>query len=746
MKEWWRLLASFRRIDVGDLLLFFYGAVCVRQFFWGVTSETLAWILTGFSTTVLWMLHLVSKPQETEKLSAWFYVIVGVPLLLLYCSRAAYPDFSWDVRSYHLFLAERGLRGPLFLPDDFFPGHHHFNPTPDMLTGLARWALGYRLGTILNFFVLLWCGQILFRLAADYFRNKALLCCGILAVLLCEQLLSQVHTYMIDLLALPLMLEATRVLLCSDPRARDRAEIIRFGVLLGLAVAMKLTLVILAVPLAVAYLLRKTVGHAKWSDGWLLLLGFVAFSLPLLPYSVYMYAYAGNPVLPFGNRFFQSPYAAVVKVVFDARFGPQGLIQTLLWPLLGHFQPERMGEAAAYSGRLLLANVAAILALVFWRKEPRLRLLSLILLGGTVLWSAMLMGYVRYAGYLELIGGLVVLEFCVLSFCALPTARVRGCVGALVLAFWMVQIGLALRITSKFDLGMRYSFGSGGTALSEPEAHWEAAGRVWRDRKLAAFLTRRDRTELAQAEAWIVSDPLVFGMQVLLKNQIPALGLWQPFPSEFARRQFLEKIDRFQDRRVYSMSRSEVLPESLKRITATGLRVGNVREVLLPFYFRGREISVAVIEVLPRNSPPARPVEAALQALPASAFRAQLLIDEPPVALLPGVRRIITVRITNASDVAWPARGDQEGRYQVNLASEWQRVNDTQPPRADTLAAFLLDLGPGESVEVPLRLHTPTEPGEYLLQLDMVQQHVGRFADRGSAPLQIKVQIGPSGK
>src|SRR4029079_5241629 len=79
----------------------------------------------------------------------------------------------------------------------------------DTLTGISRALLGYRLGTIINWLVLVWAAQVTNKILRPYARAAGLRDVCVLAVFLAEHLLFEVSTYMVDLLALPLLLEAT---------------------------------------------------------------------------------------------------------------------------------------------------------------------------------------------------------------------------------------------------------------------------------------------------------------------------------------------------------------------------------------------------------------------------------------------------------------------------------------------------------------------------------------------------------
>ena len=51
------------------------------------------------------------------------------------------------------------------------------------------------------------------------------------------------------------------------------------------------------------------------------------------------------------------------------------------------------------------------------------------------------------------------------------------------------------------------------------------------------------------------------------------------------------------------------------------------------------------------------------------------------------------------------------------------------------------DLKPGEETEVPLLVAAPKEPGEYILEVDLVQEQVGWFSEKGSPTARAKVTV-----
>jgi uncharacterized membrane protein len=52
------------------------------------------------------------------------------------------------------------------------------------------------------------------------------------------------------------------------------------------------------------------------------------------------------------------------------------------------------------------------------------------------------------------------------------------------------------------------------------------------------------------------------------------------------------------------------------------------------------------------------------------------------------------------------------------------------------------DLRPGEEAEIPLAITAPSAPGDYTLQIDLVQEMVSWFAEKGSEAPKFKVKVG----
>lgn len=143
-------------------------------------------------------------------------------------------------------------------------------------------------------------------------------------------------------------------------------------------------------------------------------------------------------------------------------------------------------------------------------------------------------------------------------------------------------------------------------------------------------------------------------------------------------------------------------------------------------------------------APPAGPKAAA--ALPDNGFRAQLSLAGAPAKLRPGQKETIQVRVKNVSDAPWYARGGEvnthpDNRFYLAVGNRWLKPDGALVTNMDGRYGLPRDLRPGEEVEVPLQVTAPSAPGEYILDVDLVQEQVAWFNDKGSETAKAKVTV-----
>jgi hypothetical protein len=128
--------------------------------------------------------------------------------------------------------------------------------------------------------------------------------------------------------------------------------------------------------------------------------------------------------------------------------------------------------------------------------------------------------------------------------------------------------------------------------------------------------------------------------------------------------------------------------------------------------------------------------------LPPEGFRAELTLNAAPELFKAGQASEVNVLVRNTGGASWPAVGGEGGRHAVSLRSRWLRA-DATPLAAEEEgeSALPFDLEPGDVAGWNHPVRAPAAPGEYVLELDLVQEGVARFGERGSATLRRAARV-----
>ena len=737
------ILPVYRRIELGDIFLFVYLLALIRQYLWPVSNDVLAWVLSFSAALLLWCVGLSKKeePLRGEGLSYLFYLIVALPLFVIYAIRFVFPDVSFDVLNYHIIAAERALRGYPAGPSDFFPVDTPLNPLADMVTGIYRHILGYRVGTIVNYLALIWVATILVKFLRAYLKRTWLIYLAVLLIVLTETLLFEINNYMVDLLALPLLLQATYlVLYVKEPKTISYSQFYT-AFLLGLSVALKVTNIIFVIPIVLVWVQRLLAGKFRLAPVRLVFLSLV-FIAPALPHTIHLYGETGSPVFPFYNSFFRSPYVAFINLKLpETRLGPIGSEQALIWPLLLYSKPERISELPVYAGKIPLGFVVAFVFLPFKRVDNHIRALSFIMILGALLWS-LTTGYGRYASYLELISGMLII-YLLRVVTGIPSRR-DSLKRVLSLFPWTVLAVLSafsLYYTSHYEWSLR------PTLFDYYSAHLKESRFLFRDYSLKSFLSPETSALFDKVEVWIKSVPMMGCFEGSLKPDIPTISLrnFVTFETQEARDRFTSVVDSASNKRMFSLCYLTDIKSAVDIITQKRLGVGQITTVSVPYYSYNTVYNLALIEVLPSAAKETKggyPIFSSADGpLPASAFRAGIASQSLPLSLDAGSKATVFLTIKNISTLVWPGQGSKDGAYKVNLGNHWLDSNGKALIGDDGRTGLPFDLKPGDEVELPLTITPPSTPGDYILEIDMVQEQVAWFGGMGSRTLRVSIRI-----
>jgi hypothetical protein len=720
----------------GDALLLIYFLVLARQYLWWCTNNnSVAWAASALVAIVVWFFYFSSRDvSESNKSALPFWLIVALPLVLIYAMRVVFPDTSFDVLSYRLLHAERSLVGFLYLPGDFFPTPAPYNPAPDMVTGLFRHALGYRLGTIANLLAMIWAARITDKLLRPLLQSVWLRSAAVLMAMMAEHLLFEINNYMADLLALPLLLEATYLALHHCELKNRRRNLLCIALLSGMAVAFKLTNAAMALPIVLLCAYREvTTSSAGFRQklkqiGVAGVLSAIAFVLPLVPFSSYLYRETGSVVFPVFNGVFKSVYWPPSNV-WDPRWGAKGLWEKLAWPILITFRPDRLSELSVYSGRISFGFVVGLIGFLFVRRDRYLREIFFLVVGATVLWTAST-GYIRYAFYLEVMAAIAVTGL------AVTLMNRRQSLGKIVAGvLWLglfVQTCLAGYYISRTEWGTR--------PIASARANRREARYLLHDRSLRDFLDAETLNRVDQVDVWIVSSVKTTGIQVALRPEAPMIGtnIYEFFSSNQGRNRFRQALKLAEGKRMYSLAFAEDVEGAETNLQRRGLLATQKIPLEIPYYSPNGRIKVFLIAV----AVPDETATAAQDPRTAGKYRARILVTQPPAVMKAGVKETLQVRVKNGGNMIWMARAPQGWMNSVTLGDRWLSADENDVVNdLDSRAVLPHDVKPGEEVELTLTVTPPAVPGVYTLELDMVQEGVTWFYDQGSPTLRWQVKV-----
>lgn len=701
-----------------------------RQYAWGFVDDRWAWIAVIPAILVVVALrHRASTKGGVaggapaacgdvrsarvvgEAAARLLYIC---PLALLAALRVGLPDDSFDVVDYHLTARERAFHGYPWQPGDFFPtGTVNPQPTPELIFAALLRIVGYRLSPLVNLVAILAAGGAGYRLLRVFVASPWWRASGVLVALCTEQVLAQAASTMVDVLALPLLLEATRQLHLGVRRGVDVLEV---GLLLGLAAGSKISNGAFVLPLvlwAIVSSWRRS-GRALHALRTAIVMGVLA-AVPLLPHFVFLYRETGSPLFPWYNSVFRSPLWGQTNLD-DSRFGPDGAMEALTWPVLSALDPRRLGEIPPHARRLAVVAIIAVLLLAV----RRLRSLALIWVVCAVLWSVS-SGYMRYGMFLEVLGSIQAMALIGQLW---RRGRFLPRAGTVVVAALLaVQGGVAVISTLRHDGSSR------PIALEQWPTYRSQWSMLGRDRSIGGEVPVELRRRLRGAKAWVLTDRLQAPRMVLLDPTKPIVNTcpWYRGTPE-AQSRFGAAIARSDDGAMASICEERRLPACLAWANGAGLHVKEAEPVEVSFF--GVHQGAMVVLWLRRHVEVADPrfeFRALVRGIDGTPRAAVSLADASGPS---GSLVVVQAAIANIGRTELP--GDDRGAHAVELTPQWI-LGDGEVVNAASSMPLSRTLRPGQRSEFEFVIKTPRKRGGYRLRLGMSTGGVPWTATDGGA-------------
>ncbi len=121
--------------------------------------------------------------------------------------------------------------------------------------------------------------------------------------------------------------------------------------------------------------------------------------------------------------------------------------------------------------------------------------------------------------------------------------------------------------------------------------------------------------------------------------------------------------------------------------------------------------------------------------LPPEAWRASLTLIGTIPPFVAGRTSRMRVRVSNESPVQWPSSA------RVRVADRWCAPDGRLVVRDDARTVITTAMDPGAACDVELAVLPPVQPGQYELEVDLLQEMIGWFADQGSSTLKLPVAV-----
>jgi peptidoglycan/xylan/chitin deacetylase (PgdA/CDA1 family) len=120
-------------------------------------------------------------------------------------------------------------------------------------------------------------------------------------------------------------------------------------------------------------------------------------------------------------------------------------------------------------------------------------------------------------------------------------------------------------------------------------------------------------------------------------------------------------------------------------------------------------------------------------------WSAAYLDHDTPAELGTNRGHTVSLRVRNTSGGTWRSLGSVVGR--VVISYRWRREDGSMAIPQGDITLLPEALPPGEEAEVVAGLWTPSDPGRYLLEWEVLCERVAWFSDRGVPPLVHEVQV-----
>lgn len=139
----------------------------------------------------------------------------------------------------------------------------------------------------------------------------------------------------------------------------------------------------------------------------------------------------------------------------------------------------------------------------------------------------------------------------------------------------------------------------------------------------------------------------------------------------------------------------------------------------------------------PSHQRPFEPSTPRPVAMPDDAYRVVLRVEQPVSRLAVGEKATLLVRLVKRSHLPWPSTNGE-----LRLGNHWlQHPGGQMLIQDDGRVPLPVAISRDQESVLKLEITAPASPGEYLCEVDVVQEGITWFGDRGGTPLRFAVTV-----
>ena len=132
--------------------------------------------------------------------------------------------------------------------------------------------------------------------------------------------------------------------------------------------------------------------------------------------------------------------------------------------------------------------------------------------------------------------------------------------------------------------------------------------------------------------------------------------------------------------------------------------------------------------------------------LPDQACKAQITCPDCPTKMRAGQVETINMKVKNMSTIEWFQRGGEindraDNKFYIAGGNRWLDKDGKLTPEPEGHNGIPENVAPGAEIAMTLQITAPKTPGEWTMELDMVQEAVTWFGEKGSPTTKIKVTV-----